>query len=35
MKFEFTWPSGFRGVFENVEGRMPESLVNYKLTHEP
>ena len=28
MKFEFNWPSGFRGEdFENVEGWTMESLV--------
>ena len=25
MKFEFNWPSGFRGeMFENVDGRTPD-----------
>ena len=40
MKFEFDWPSGFRGE-EIVDGRTPDDgrmlewLVYYKLTHEP
>ena len=40
MKFDFDWPSGFRG--EDVckcertdDGRMPDPWVSYKLTGEP
>ena len=41
MKFESNWLSGLEEkMFENVDGRTkdgrtPESLVYYQLTHEP
>ena len=32
MKFEFDWPKGFRGMFENVDGRLTDRQQTYWYT---
>ena len=32
MKFEFKWPSGFRGEDENVDGWMTDGQTDDELT---